>query len=148
MKLKLTIDLVPRTSWEANLRKRTSQSNWDKIRKKAYADYGHKCGICEATGKINCHEIWEYDDEKYIQKLKGFIALCDLCHHVKHIGMAGILASQGKLDMDKVIEHFCEVNSCDVQAFEEHSDHAFKEWEERSKHDWVLDLGEYTSLVK
>jgi len=112
-KLKLTIELVPSTSWYDNLRKYTSKEDWDKIRKRTYAEYGNRCGICEAEGRLNCHEIWEYDDKKHIQRLVGFIALCDMCHHVKHIGLAGILASEGKLDYEKVVEHFMKVNNCD-----------------------------------
>ena len=26
---------------------------------------------------------------------RGFIALCDMCHHVKHIGYAGVLQARG-----------------------------------------------------
>src|SRR5258708_31337818 len=98
--LKLTIELVPQTSWYSNLRKVLSQSEWDKIRTKAYADYGNKCGICGATGRLNCHEIWQYDGQRRAQKLIGFIALCDLCHHLKHIGLASHLLRQGKLDYE------------------------------------------------
>ena len=28
---------------------------------------------------MNLHEIWEYNDEKHIQKLEGFILLCEMC---------------------------------------------------------------------
>lgn len=146
--LKLTIELVPQTSWYSNLRKVLPQSEWDKIRKKAYADCGYKCGICGATGKLNCHEIWEYDEQHRSQKLVGFIALCDLCHHVKHIGLAGILAQQGKLDYELVVKHFMAVNGCDRETFEEHKHEAFHQWQERSQHEWDIDLGQYGKLVK
>ena len=62
--LKLKIELVPHTSWYKNLRKMLPKSEWDKIRKGTYAEYGHKCGICGANGRLNCHEIWKYDDKK------------------------------------------------------------------------------------
>lgn len=145
--LRLKIELVPSTSWYDNLRKRTSRENWDKIRKTAYINYGHKCGICGVEDKLNCHEIWEYDDEKHIQKLKGFIALCDMCHHVKHIGLAGILASRRELDYEKVVEHFIKINNCDKRVFEEHRKKAFQEWRERSRHKWDVDLGEYKDAI-
>ena len=145
---KLKIDLVPSTSWYNNLRKAVSKSKWDKIRKKAYSDYGYKCGICDAEGRLSCHEIWIYDDENHIQKLEGFIALCTMCHHVKHIGFAGILAQQGKLDYGKVIAHFMSVNKCDYEDFEEHREKAFEIWKTRSENEWNVELGEYENDVK
>src|SRR5574341_61050 len=146
--LKLTIELVPSTSWYNNLRKVVSQEEWDKIRKKSYKDAGYKCTTCGAEGKLNCHEVWNYNDKTHIQKLEGFIALCDLCHHVKHIGLAGILAMKGQLDMEKIIKHFMKVNSCDRETFENHRKAAFKEWKERSTHDWQVDLGQYEDVIK
>ncbi len=146
--LKLRIELVPSTSWYENLRKHMTEKSWDTIRKKVYADYGHKCAICGAEGRLNCHEIWEYDDRKHIQELAGFIALCDLCHHVKHIGLAGILASKGELDYEKIVEHFCRVNNCDKHTFERHREMAFDQWQKRSQHKWRVDLGEYKEVIK
>ncbi len=71
--MKLEIDLVPSTAWYSNLRKKVSQKDWDKIRKQSYADANHKCVICDADSRLNCHENWEYNDKNHIQKLKGFI---------------------------------------------------------------------------
>jgi len=92
--------------------------------------------------------MWEYDDKKHVQKLVGFIALCDMCHHVKHIGLAGILASQGKLDYEEVVQHFMRVNNCDRKTFEKHKENAFDEWARRSKHKWQVDLGECKGMIK
>jgi catalase (peroxidase I) len=125
-----------------------SKSDWDKIRKKTYANYGYRCGICGAEGRLNCHEVWEYNDKKHIQKLLGFIALCDMCHHVKHIGLAGILASEEKLDYKKVVEHFMKVNDCDEKTFKEHKKRAFDEWRKRSQHEWHVDLGKYVNMIQ
>ena len=97
---------------------------------------------------MNLHEIWKYDDAKYMQKLEGFVLLCKMCHHVKHIGLAGILASQGKLDYRKVIEHFCKVNHCTGKEFEEHKTEAFKIWERRSTHHWKQDFGKYKEFAE
>lgn len=145
--MKLSIELVPSTSWYNNLRKALLKEEWDRIRKKCYTNAGFKCEICGAKGMLNCHEIWKYDDEKHIQKLEGFIALCELCHHIKHIGLSGILASEGKLDMDRIIEHFMKVNDCDRKAFEQHEREAFSDWKKRSSHDWKVVLGEYEKMI-
>lgn len=143
----LTIELVPETSFYNNLRKMMSQESWDKLRKSIYAKYNHICGICGASGKMNCHEIWEYDDRHHIQHLKGFISLCDLCHHCKHIGYAQILSNEGKLDFDDVVNHFLKVNKCSMREYEDYIGKMWEQWEERSNHSWKIDLGEYKSLV-
>jgi hypothetical protein len=146
--MKLEIELVPETAWKINFRTRISREGWDKIRKQAYSEADNKCGICRKEGKLNCHEIWEYDDKKHIQRLKGFIALCDDCHMIKHIGFASIQASEGKLDMKKLIEHFLKVNGENKDVFEEHKSNAFSIWEERSKHKWRVDFGKWAELIK
>lgn len=97
---------------------------------------------------MNLHEIWKYDDKNHIQTLDGFILLCKMCHHVKHIGLAGILANEGKLDYDKVIEHFCKVNNCSKRDFERHEKDAFETWRRRSKHQWKQDFGRYNEFVR
>lgn len=84
----------------------------------------------------------------HIQKLKRFIALCDLCHHIKHLGCATILAEQGKLEMRKIEEHFMRVNSCDLETFKLHAIEVGVKNLERSKHKWRLELGKYKWQVK
>lgn len=145
--MKVEIDLVPSTAWYSNLRTKIPQKEWDNIRKQSYADANHKCAICDADGRLNCHEIWEYDDKRYIQKLKGFIALCNDCHMIKHIGFAGIQASEGFLDMKKLIEHFMKVNKVDKNAFDRHHEEAFTVWKQRSKYEWTTDLAQWSKLV-
>jgi hypothetical protein len=136
----LTIELVPRSSWCDNVRSQVSRSEWDRLRKLVYAEYQHRCGICKAKGRLAAHEIWEYNDETAQQTLKGMIALCDLCHHIKHLGLAEILASQGKLNLESFISHYCRVNRCSVQDFVEHRESAFEQWIKRSAHPWKVDV--------
>jgi len=145
--LRLSVELVPSTAWYSNLRNRLPKKDWDKIRHRTYAEYEYRCSICSVASKLNCHEIWEYDDTLHIQRLAGFVALCDWCHHVKHLGFAAILAARGQLDYEKLIEHFLRVNDCDRNTFEEHSKNAFEVWERRSRHEWRTDLGKYTDMV-
>jgi hypothetical protein len=96
---------------------------------------------------LHCHEIWHYDDEHHVQKLTGFIALCEMCHHCKHIGLAGKRASEGKLDFTKVVEHFMQVNQCSHEEYKAHSETAWETWRERNQHTWTTDLGMYAHLV-
>lgn len=136
--LKLEIELVPRTAWWSNVRSILLRRDWDALRQRVYREYGHRCAICGADGMIHCHECWSYDDINLVQTLTGFVALCPLCHHVKHLGHAGILAQEGKLDYDSVISHFLEVNGCSREVFEKHRETAFALWSERSRHQWKL----------
>ena len=129
--LRLTAELVPSSTWYRNLRTAVPKATWDRIRRDAYRAYGHRCGICGAKGRLNCHEIWEYDDETRVQRLSGFVALCDLCHHVKHLVHAAGLASEGKLDYERVIAHFMRVNGCDRCTFEEHQERAMEAYRRR-----------------
>ena len=146
--MKLTIELVPKQLWYANPRKAMGQKHWDTLRKQVYAQYGHRCGICGSDARLQCHERWTYDDEKHVQTLTGFIALCEWCHHVKHIGLAGILAEEGKLDYERVITHFCTVNECSREDFTQHHKQAFAEWRERNTHTWTADWGAYAHLME
>jgi hypothetical protein len=145
--LRLAIELVPQPCWHSSLRNAMPRSQWDTLRRQTYAQYEHKCGICGAAGRLNCHERWEYDDQAHVQHLLGFIALCEWCHHVKHLGHAGILARSGKLNMEHVIEHFMRVNECSKADFERCRDEAIAEWRARNRYAWRTDLGEYSHMA-
>ena len=146
--LRLTIELVPSPCWYNSLREKVSRPEWDKLRKQVYARYQWRCGVCQVSNvTLHCHEIWRYDDKQHIQKLTGFICLCPMCHHCKHMGKAGLLASEGKLDLQRVIEHFIQVNQCSREAYETHRSEAWHTWRERSQYQWTTDLGTYVGLV-
>lgn len=147
--MKLTVELVPSTVWYKSLYKLLPREVWDRIRNEVIINNGRKCQVCgETEGTMNLHEVWEYDDTKHVQRLKGFILLCKMCHHVKHIGLAGILANQGKLDYNEVIKHFCKVNNCSEKEFEKHRTEAFEIWGKRSEHKWKQDFGKYKKFIK
>lgn len=146
--VKLQIELVPKTSWGNNLRSRIPSKQWDEIRKLCYIQHNHQCAICRSQGRLSCHEIWEYDEESYVQRLVGFVALCDLCHYVKHIGYAGIQAAKGNLDFNRLVEHYTAVNQCSRDDFMQHRKEAFEEWKKRSMHEWKVELGEYQNFLK
>ena len=61
--------------------------------------------------------------------------------------MASILARQGHLDYDAVVRHFMDINECDRKTFEDYRTRVFDQWEERSRHEWSVDFGEYAGLV-
>jgi hypothetical protein len=147
--MKLTAELVPSTVWHKSLYRLLPRKVWNNIRESIIAKNGRKCQICNETkGVMNLHELWNYDDNNHIQRLDGFILLCKMCHHIKHLGLAGILANQGKLDYNKVINHFCDVNNCPNIVFEKHVNDSFAIWRERSLFEWKQDFGEYEKLIE
>ena len=135
---RLTIELVPSTAWYTNVRSNVPKEEWDRLRKIVYAEAGHVCEICGGVGSkwpVECHEVWEYDDETHTQTLLRLIALCPRCHEVKHIGRANIHGN-----FRRALEHLAEVNEWPVEDAEEYVTLQFLTWQERSQHDWKLDI--------
>jgi predicted restriction endonuclease len=154
--LRLTIEPTQLSS-DNNLRERMGAYRWGKLRKQVYADNGYKCAVCGAEGvQLSCHEIWDCDDKKHVQRLLGLTALCNMCHAVKHTHkgvlaqaiLATRLGTQGYFDLEEeAAAHFMKVNQCDRATWDKHYDESLAVWEERSKHRWRIDLGEYAHLV-
>lgn len=141
-KPKLTIELVPKTCHFSNVRTCLSTTNWDKIRKISYENANNKCEICNDTGKnqghkhnVECHEIWNYDEETLTQKLIGLISLCPKCHMVKHIGRSIAIG----------VENICyrqlaKVNKWTQTQIQNHIVESFDRHKTLSKHQWKLDI--------
>lgn len=137
-KPKLTIELVPQTSWFTNLRSILSGTKWDVLRRHVYIKAGYRCEICNGVGKshpVECHEVWRYDDEKYRQVLIAVIALCPECHKVKHIGLAEVRGYR-----DYAEEHLANINKWTLTQAREYIDEVFTKWETRSQHYWKVDV--------
>ena len=136
--MKLTIELVPSTSWFSNLRSLLSSTEWDKIRKGCYKNANFKCEVCGGVGDkhpVECHETWEYDETNGVQKLISLIALCPNCHKTKHYGFAKISGKEKEIK-----KHFMKVNNITEKIADEYINEAFKEWERKSKIEWKLDI--------
>lgn len=148
--LKLTIELVPSSSWYSNVRTNVSQSEWDVIRKKSYRSANYKCEICGDSGinqgyrhPVECHEVWEYDDKRKIQKLKSLISLCPNCHKVKHAGLSCIVNGE----KDIVINQLVKVNGMSLKQAKQYLKFSFDVYYKRSKYDWKLDISYLNSFV-
>lgn len=141
-KPKLTIELIPKTCQWSSVRTMVTKKEWDKIRFIAYEKANNKCQICKEIGKdqgfkhnLECHEIWDYNEKTYTQKLVGLIALCPLCHQVKHVGRA---IAMGRTT--KTYEHMAKVNKWSLTQIQQHVDEAFLQYKLRSKYEWELDI--------
>lgn len=145
--LKLTIDFIPKSCWDANIREHMAKSNWNKLQKEVLKEANNTCKICGSNRKVGCHEVWQYDDKKSIQKLKGFQAICRMCYAVEHFGMSQVLAIRGYLNLNEVIKHFCKVNDVSWDEFNKHKEKAFVKHRERSSKKWKTDFGKWSKLV-
>jgi hypothetical protein len=143
--IKLIPELIPRTSFFKNLRSMLTSEQWDIIRKATYQKASHRCEICDADGRIECHEIWEYNDNEKnsIQKLVGLIALCPKCHEVKHLGFAQL---NGRLK--EAMRHMSKINGMTNKETERIVIKAFGLWEKRSEKKWELDISELDKLMQ
>jgi len=141
-KPKLTIELVPKTCHFSNVRTCVSTSDWDKIRKISYENAKNKCEICGDTGKnqghkhnVECHEIWNYDEETLTQKLIGLISLCPKCHMVKHIGRSIAIGGE-----NICYRQLAKVNKWTQTQIQNHIVESFDRHKLLSKHQWKLDI--------
>lgn len=138
--MKLTIELVPSSSWGDNLRSLLSAAQWNALRSACYHNADHKCEVCGGVGRhhpVEAHEIWEYQDgPQWIQKLTGLIALCPSCHKCKHMGFA---ATQGPEVFTATLNHFAKVNELDLEEAYEYVNTQFKIHQIRSQMEWTVD---------
>lgn len=137
---KLTIELVPSTCWYSNVRDNVTRSTWDKIRKLTYRNANYTCEICGGKGDrwpVECHEIWEYNDEEHIQTLKGLISLCPDCHKVKHFGLTSTRSEQ---EMYHAMNHLKKVNNFSKMETINYINESINIFHDRSKFEWKLDL--------
>jgi hypothetical protein len=139
---KLIVELIPKTCHFSNVRTTLKTKDWNTIRFISYENANHQCEICGQNGidqgykhRVECHEIWKYNNRTKTQKLIGLISLCPLCHQVKHIGRAFALGKQP--DVFKQLEI---VNDWDHKQVVEHVAQAFETYKLQSKYEWKLDI--------
>jgi hypothetical protein len=139
---KLTIELVPTTCFFSNVRSELPKKEWDRLRKASYEAAGHKCEVCGSSGRVQgykhpveCHEIWEYDDENKIQYLRGLISLCPRCHQVKHIGRTTVIGLQRV-----AFKHLEKVNGWNHREVVDYVAASFIIHRHRSQFEWKLDV--------
>jgi 5-methylcytosine-specific restriction endonuclease McrA len=135
---RLTVELVPSTSWFSNLRSELSKDDWDRLRRPVFERAGGRCEVCGGRGAqhpVECHEVWEYDDRQHVQRLVGLVALCPACHEAKHMGYA---SSMGRGAQART--HLARVNSWSMDDVELYLETQFEQWSRRSQHEWSLDL--------
>lgn len=134
---RLTIELVPSTCWWSNVRTLVAPGVWERLRRATAHAAGHRCEICGGRGRrhpVECHEVWEYDDTRMVQRLERLIALCPSCHEVKHFGLAETRGRRGA-----ALVHLARVNGWSAADAETYVEAAFEQWASRSRREWILD---------
>lgn len=141
MAAKLSVELVPSTAWWSNVRSNVSRADWEKCKRYVRNRSKDRCEICGGRGRkwpVECHEIWDYDDERQIQTLIDLIALCPKCHQVKHFGRTSTVG--GEKTQREAFEHLRKVNTWSIDRTAKYLDLAFQIWEIRSEMNWRLDI--------
>lgn len=135
------MEIVPSTCWWSNVRSHVAPAVWERLRRTTAEAAGNRCEICGGRGwrhPVECHEVWDCDDVRRVQRLVRLIALCPACHEVKRLGLAAKRGPQ-----HAALAHLAEVNGwteADAEAYAEaYAEVVFEQWAGRSRHDWSLD---------
>ena len=129
-------DMLPSNTWEHNLRSQLQPKEWDRLRKFCYSAAGNTCLACGSRGEphVEAHEVWEFQEEKRIQKLKNLLCLCPICHRAKHLGFAQRLGV-----LDQVHARLRWLNDWDQTDLDKAVAKAKEQQEKYSKIEWELD---------
>ncbi|MGZ6692864.1 MAG: hypothetical protein ACXVHQ_36335 [Solirubrobacteraceae bacterium] len=140
----LTIEMIPRPLHRKSLSCLLKRKLWNVIGRSVRARAEGRCEICgDESTRLDCHEVWSYDDERRVARLVGLKAICSACHLSTHMGRATSIGRQ-----DKAIAHLMDVNGWTSQQALPHVGRAMHEWVMRSKHAWVLDVSGLPSIVQ
>jgi hypothetical protein len=134
----LEIEMVPRTCFFSNLRSNLRPKDWQKLRLLTIAKANNRCEICGSmnTGRsLECHEIWQYDEEIHMQRLIGLVALCRECHRAKHMALAREMGWE-----TAARRHMMRVNHWTPRQVNVYINEAFELFEQRSLVAWSLDI--------
>jgi hypothetical protein len=136
---RLRVELVPKTSWYADLRELVDEETWERISSQVAERAGDRCEICGGQGPrhrpVECHELWRYDDRLRLQALVGIVALCPACHTVQHLGFANLHGGG-----TQARAHLARVNGWSLARTDAHIAEAFRLWARRNQGRWILDV--------
>lgn len=143
--IKIQIEVIPTKCTGRNLHSHDliSQDRWMDISQRIRA--GRKCQYCGNIfnpENLNAHEVWEFDAEKRIQRLKEIVCVCRKCHNTIHYNY--LLSNQELSDRDAFIckAHYMDVNGCGEKEFENDLDESLKMYRilNQVEGDWIMDI--------
>lgn len=134
----IRINLIPQTSWGANVRAILTPEQWRSLRRDhIYPSTGRCCLVCGGRGEawpVEADEVWHFDDQAKIQKLVAIVPLCPACHEVRSVGLA---STNGRLH--HATKHLAWVNRWSLSQATHAIDAAFNQWRARSRQRWSID---------
>lgn len=143
--IKIQIEVIPTKCTGRNLHSHDliSQDRWmdisQRIRARRKCQY---CGNIFNPENLNAHEVWEFDAEKRIQRLKEIVCACRKCHNTIHYNF--LLSNQKLRDRDAFIckAHYMEVNNCGEWEFESELNTALQTYRilNQIEGNWSLDI--------
>jgi len=123
----ISIELIPKSCQGNSLYHKWPTKWWDKLRKLVYSRAGRVCEICGGGPEVQCHEVWEFDLEKKVQRLKYLMCLCKACHTAKHFGRS-YLTGTGI----ESIKHLMKINNWTLEETLYYIDLCYKKHEKYS----------------
>jgi hypothetical protein len=140
---KLMPHLVPKPLWgksAAQLFKGKARAVWKRIRSNALQVALGVCQVCSdpvPESDLNCHELWDYDDDRGTATLVGLRMQCRKCDCAVHMGRA---EKQGFLDV--AIAQLYKVNGVgELEAMKLYR-RARGIWSQRNKKQWRIVVAE------
>ncbi len=139
-------DLIPASSFGANLCNLLTRPSWDKLRQRTFAETDGRCEICGSTEHLECHEYWKYFEplplylEKGacgVQKLARLMPLCAACHETYHLGLANV---RGRFEI--VRARLRAMNRWTEEEYADYGDFLDERSARRTECFWVLDFSE------
>lgn len=138
----LGVDLIPATMWGHNCRDLLTHRQWQYISDFVRHRAGWQCEFCGAGNDFErkkwlmAHERFDYDGDT--MRLSALICLCDDCNDVTHPGHATVT---GKKTMAEILAWYAEVADISAAEARARMSEANEKFEDRSRRDWVIDLG-------
>jgi len=140
----LPIEMIPQPLHGKSLSRLLKRKLWDVLGRSVRARAEGRCEICgQESTRLDCHEIWSYDDERRGARLVGLKAVCSPCHLSTHMGRATSIGRQ-----HQAIDHLMEVNDWTWDEARPYLAHAMQEYVMRSKNAWVLDVSDLPTIVQ
>lgn len=140
--LKLMIEPIPRSSAMASLAKLLPKQEWDNLRRKVYRQARYRCQVCGKDGRLNAHEVWQFNERTGFQFLMGFNCRCADCH-----GIAHLLNVRNDQISSRLAQHFMQVNKVGSEEFRSHLKVARSRQAQLDAREWHISFGEYSFQV-
>lgn len=130
-------DMLPSSTWEANLRTLLTEAEWNRLRKFCYQAAGNTCVACGSRGEphVEAHEAWAFNEKTGVQTLKGLLCLCPTCHKAKHLGFANRMGI-----LPQVMARLIWLNDWDETTLAHELKACAQRQEQLSLRKWTLDL--------